>query len=110
MRGQPIAGDINHALALRDPTRHHPPADSPLQTAQSTKPQQSRRPTRWDLATREKPKEPDGPDKANNAPQLAMPPFPPVNGLKVGQGHPLVLNAKFINGLIFREFTVPISG
>ena len=110
MGRQTVAGHINHAFARCYARRNHPPANSTLRTTEDAQQQQTWCPAGWDLATQQEPEETNCPHQANNAAQLTMAPLPPVNHFKVRELHPLVLNAKLINGLILRKFGLPISG
>jgi len=108
VRGQTVAGDIQNRLSAGDARRHHPPADRTLQPAKTAQHKQTPGPANGDLATQEKPQEPDSPDQADHPAQLPMAPFPPVDCFEIRQFHPGVLDLELVNLLVFGEFRLPV--
>ena len=108
MHRQPVRCD-RHQRA-RQPARHHPPANRPLQATQSPDPQQPPGPARWNATREQKPGKTCKPHQTDDPAQLPVPPFPPIKQLEIGQrhalGHQLILRDRLIPG----EFGVPCGG
>ena len=83
MHRQAVAGDGNHAFALRHARGDHPPADRPLNATQSARDQQFAGPAGRDLARHQEAEEPKRPDQTDHAAQLAVAPFPPVDEFEI---------------------------
>src|SRR5690349_2537558 len=104
MESEPVLRDADPADQARG---HHPPADGPLRRAERKNPPQPQLQATRNPATPEKPDEGKQESRPDQSPEQTMRPFPPVDGLELGQRHPAVELLVLCRRLIFFEFRLP---
>ena len=103
---QAILADID---AVDEAGRNHPPADGALQAAESEQRQQSRLEVRLQHAGEPEKNERQREHGADQPPEQAVGPFPPVDELEAGKRHVGIHLAEFRNLAVFGEFLLPLG-
>ena len=108
MHREPGRGDADHLAG--QPRGDHPPADQPLQPPEQPEAEQPRRPSGRDPPADEEPQKAERPDRADDAAELAVAPFPPVNHAELVQRHRRVDVAGLRARAVLRELRLPGGG
>ncbi len=105
MRRQPI---LRHLGAMRQARRHHPPADRALQRAEREDHPQPLLQLGTERAAPQEEQERQQIDRADHAPEQAVAPFPPEDGLEFMKAHAGVEFAVLRDGLVALERLQPL--